>query len=280
MSVPGRVTFLGTGTSQGVPVIACECPVCRSTDPRDKRLRPSIHLDVPGRASLIVDTTPDFRQQALAHGVRRVDAVLLTHAHADHILGFDEIRRFNVIQGGPVPCYGNGFCLDILKRTFYYVFDGLPRLGGGVPQVDVHEVGTGAFVVNGIRVVPVPLWHGRMPILGFRFGTLAYLTDCNRIPDESWQLVANVDTLVIDALRDEPHTTHFTVNEALDAIARIRPRRAYLTHMTHDLGYEQTRARLPDGVELAYDGLVLDVDVEVTDVTEGTEATGSHGVTG
>jgi len=225
MRVPACLTFLGTGTSQGVPVIACECQVCRSTDPRDKRLRPSIYLDVPGRASLIVDTTPDFRQQALAYRVRRVDAVLFTHAHADHILGFDEIRRFNAIQGGPVPCYANGFCLDILKRTFYYVFDGLPRLGGGVPQVDVYEVGTDPFVVSGIRVVPVPLWHGRMPILGFRFGSFAYLTDCNRIPGESWELVENVDTLVIDALRDEPHTTHFTVAEALDAIARIRPRR-------------------------------------------------------
>ena len=270
MSAPGRVTFLGTGTSQGVPVIACACPVCRSTDPRDKRLRPSIYLDVPGRASLIVDTTPDFRQQALTHGIRRIDAVLFTHAHADHILGFDELRRFNTLQGGPVPCYGNGFCLDILKRTFYYVFDGLPRLGGGVPQVQIHEVSTDPFTVGGVRIVPVPLWHGRIPILGFRFGSFAYLTDCNRIPEESWERIAGVETLVIDGLRDEPHTTHFTVAEALEAIARIAPRRAYLTHMTHDLGYEATSARLPGGIELAYDGLVLDVDVEVTNMTDTT----------
>jgi phosphoribosyl 1,2-cyclic phosphate phosphodiesterase len=262
MRVPGRVTFLGTGTSQGVPVIACECPVCQSTDPRDTRLRPSIYVDVPGHASLLVDTTPDFRQQALRYGIRRLDAVLFTHAHADHILGFDELRTFNARQGGPIPCYANGFCLDILKRTFYYVFDGVPRLGGGVPQVDVHEIGSEPFTVAGIRVMPVPLWHGRMPILGYRFGNFAYLTDCNRIPDESWERVAGVDTLVIDGLRDEPHTTHFTVAEAIDAIARIAPRRAYLTHMTHDLGYAATNARLPPGVELAYDGLRLDIEVD------------------
>jgi len=263
MRVPARVTFLGTGTSQGVPVIACECPVCRSTDPRDKRLRPSIFIEVPGRASLLVDTTPDLRQQALMYGIRRIDAILFTHAHADHILGFDEIRQFNFLQGGPVPCYANRLCLDILKRTFSYAFDGLPRLGGGVPQVQAHEVGSEPFIVDGVRIVPVSLWHGRMPILGFRLGSFAYLTDCNRIPDESWERVSAVDTLVIDGLRDEPHTTHFTVAEAVEAIVRIAPRRAYLTHMTHDLGYAATSARLPAGVELAYDGLVLDVNVEV-----------------
>ena len=277
MRVPARVTFLGTGTSQGVPVIACECAVCRSTNPRDQRLRPSIYVDVPGRASLLVDTTPDFRQQALTYGIRRIDAILFTHAHADHILGFDDIRQFNFLQGGAVPCYANGFCLDILRRTFYYAFDGIPRLGGGVPQVHAHEVGTDPFAVKNVRIVPVPLWHGPMPILGFRFGSFAYLTDCNRIPDESWPLVTGVETLVIDGLRHEPHTTHFTVAEAVAAIARIAPRRAFLTHMTHDLGYAETNARLPAGVELAYDGLVLGVDVEVTEGTEIADFTPSHG---
>jgi phosphoribosyl 1,2-cyclic phosphate phosphodiesterase len=271
MNVPARVTFLGSGTSHGIPVIGCECAVCRSPDPRDNRLRPSIFIQVPGYASLLVDTTPDFRQQALRHGIRRVDAVLFTHAHADHILGFDELRRFNTLQGASIPCYGNGFCLDILKRTFYYVFDGLPRLGGGIPQVDVHEVGSEPFLATRVRVVPVPLWHGRMPILGFRLGTFAYLTDCNRIPDESWALVEGIETLVIDALRDEPHTTHFTVADALEAIERIAPRRAFLTHMTHDLGHAATTARLPRGVELSYDGLELDVEVDID--REGTELT-------
>jgi phosphoribosyl 1,2-cyclic phosphate phosphodiesterase len=236
--------------------------VCRSTDPRDKRLRPSIYLDVPTHAKLLVDTGPDLRQQALAHEVTRVDAVLFTHGHADHILGLDEVRRFNAIQGGAIPCYANAETWETLRRTFSYIFDGMPRLGGGIPQLEVLEIG-GPFTVHGVRVIPVPLWHGHMPVLGFRFGNFAYLTDCNRLDDEAWELVRGIDTLVIDALRDRPHSTHFSVQEALDVIARIGPRRAFTTHMTHDLGHAATSARLPAGVELAYDGLVLDVSVDV-----------------
>ena len=260
--VSARVTFLGTGTSAGVPVIGCTCGVCRSADPRDRRSRPSIHVDVPGCASLLVDTSPDLRQQALAFGLTRVDAVLYTHSHADHILGLDEIRRFNAMQGTAIPCYAAPAAWESIRRTFYYAFDGVARQGGGVPRVEAHELDGRPFTVSGVRVVPVPLWHGQTPILGFRFGSFAYLTDCSALPDSSWPLVAGVDTLVIDALRDKKHTTHFTVAEALEAIARIAPRRAYLTHMAHDLGHAETSARLPPAVELAYDGLVLDVSVD------------------
>lgn len=263
MTLSARITFLGTGTSSGIPMIGCACAVCRSTDPRDRRLRPSIHVDVEGRAAILVDTGPDLRQQVLTHGVARVDAVLFTHSHADHILGLDEIRRFNFVQEAPIPCYATAAAWEGIRRTFHYVFDGLPRQGGGIPKIDAHDI-DGPFTIAGVRVVPVPLWHGPMPILGFRFGSFAYLTDCSAIPDDSWPLVAGVDTLVIDALRDKKHSTHFTVAEALEAIARIAPRRAYLTHMAHQLGHAETSARLPAGVELAYDGLVLDALVDAS----------------
>ena len=263
MTLSAKITFLGTGTSSGVPMIGCTCSVCRSTDPRDRRLRTSIHVDVRGRASILVDTSPDLRQQVLAHGIARLDAVLFTHSHADHILGLDDIRRFNFIQEAPIPCYATPSAWETIRQMFSYAFDGVPRQGGGIPKIDAHDI-DGPFTIAGVRVVPVPLWHGRLPIVGFRFGSFAYLTDCSAIPDDSWSLVAGVDTLVIDALRDRKHSTHFTVAEALDAVARIAPRRAYLTHMAHDLGHAGTSARLPAGVELAYDGLVLDATVEAS----------------
>ena len=254
--------MLGTGTSHGVPMIGCSCATCRSTDPRDRRLRPSIYIDVPGHAHVLIDTATDLRQQALRHDISHVDAVLFTHAHADHILGLDDLRSFNALQGTPIPCYANHQAWDTIRRQFSYVFEGPLQMGGGVPQLTTNEI-TGPFFIRGIRIVPVPLWHGKLPILGFRFGNFAYLTDCNRIPDESWPLVNGVEILVLDALRDEPHETHFTLGEAVAAVRRISPARTYFTHMTHDLPHAKTNARLPRGIELAYDGLVLDIEVDV-----------------
>jgi phosphoribosyl 1,2-cyclic phosphate phosphodiesterase len=260
--VPARVTFLGTGTSHGVPMIACECAVCRSTDPKDTRLRASVYMDVPDRQRILVDTSPDLRQQAITHRLMRVDAVIYTHSHADHILGLDELRRFNAVQGAAVNCYATQATWDHIRKTFHYVFDTTPQLGGGIPRLSSHLI-EGPLVLGGVKVVPIPLWHGRMPVLGFRFGRFAYLTDCNRLDDAAWPLLEGVDTLVVDALRDRPHPTHFTVAEAVGVIEKVGPRRAFLTHMTHDLGHVATNATLPAGVELAYDGLVLDVDVDV-----------------
>jgi phosphoribosyl 1,2-cyclic phosphate phosphodiesterase len=263
VSVPARVICLGTGTSSGVPMIGCACAVCRSTDPRDSRLRPSIYIDVPGHTTMLVDAGTDLRQQMLTHRIARVDAILFTHAHADHVMGLDDVRRFNSIQSGPIPCYADARTWESLQGTFAYVFETKPRTeGGGVPKLQPHTI-DGPFRVGGVGVVPVPLWHGSLPILGFRFGNFAYLTDCNRLDEAAWPLVAGVDTLVIDALRDRPHTTHFSVAEALEASARIGARRTYFTHMCHDLGYAATNARLPAGVELAYDGLMLDIEVDL-----------------
>jgi len=258
--IEARVTMLGTGTSHGIPMIGCNCATCRSTDPRDRRLRPSIYIDVPDRLRMLIDTATDLRQQVLRHEITRVDAVLYTHAHADHILGLDDLRSFNALQGSPIPCYANREAWDAIRRQFSYVFEGPLQTGGGVPQVTANEI-FGTFFVRGVKVVPVPLMHGKLPILGFRVGNFAYQTDCNRIPDESWDLVDGVDILVLDALRDEPHETHFTVAEALEVVQRISPMRTYLTHMTHDLPHAKTNARLPESVELAYDGLVFDIEV-------------------
>jgi phosphoribosyl 1,2-cyclic phosphate phosphodiesterase len=261
--LPARITFLGTGTSTGVPMIGCHCAVCRSPDPRDRRLRPSIYVDVPGRAGILVDTTPDLRQQALTYDVPRVDAVLFTHAHADHIMGLDDLRRYNFMQQAPIPCYATPPVWEEIRKTFHYVFGEAPKQGGGVPKLAPREI-DGPFEVAGVRVVPVPLWHGSLPIVGFRFGSFAYLTDCSAIPDESWRLVEGVETLVLDALRERKHSTHFTVEEAVAVAGRVGPRQVYLTHMAHDLGYVDTNARLPRGIALAYDGLVVDAGVEAS----------------
>jgi phosphoribosyl 1,2-cyclic phosphate phosphodiesterase len=252
-----KVTFLGTGTSHGVPMIGCACATCRSTDPRDSRLRPSIFIDAPD-ARILVDAGPDLRAQALAHRLVRVDAILFTHGHADHILGIDDVRRFNAIQSQPIPCYGDEQTLADIRATFGYVFNPATPKGGGLPQLELFRV-MGPFCVGPHDVQPIPLWHGRRAILGFRLGRFAYLTDCSAIPDESWPLLTGLDVVVLDALRERPHPTHFSLSDAIAAARRIGAAHTYFTHMCHDLPHQPTCERLPDGVTLAYDGLVLDV---------------------
>jgi phosphoribosyl 1,2-cyclic phosphate phosphodiesterase len=253
-----RITFLGTGTSHGVPMIGCDCGTCRSADPRDRRWRPSVFIETDDGHTVLVDAGPDLRAQALAFGIRRVDAILFTHGHADHILGLDEVRRFNAIQQRPMACFGDEPTLADIRRTFGYVFDAATPRGGGLPELELFTI-AGPFCVGRQEVVPVPIFHGHRRITGLRLGSFAYLTDCSRIPDDSWALLEGLDLLVLDALRDRPHPSHFSLGEAVEAARRIAPRRVCFTHMCHDLSHEATCARLPAGMELAYDGLAIDL---------------------
>ena len=241
-------------------MIGCPCETCQSTDPRDRRLRPSIHIAVEGGPHLLVDTGTDLRQQALNNNLARVDAILYTHSHADHIMGLDEVRRFNILQGGAIPAYADPRTMEDVRRTFAYIFSPPPKQGGRIPQIDLRAI-DGPFDVGGIAVTPVPLLHGARPILGFRIGSFAYLTDCNHIPEDSWPLLGDLEVLVLDALRHRPHSTHFTVAQALEVVDRLAPRRTWFTHICHDLPHVATNAALPAGVELAYDGLTFEIAI-------------------
>lgn len=248
-----RVTVLGCGTSTGVPVIGCRCPVCTSSDPRNRRLRAGLRLEADGRV-ILVDTPTDLRQQALAFGIDRVDAVVYTHAHVDHTFGIDELRVFTFRQREAIPCYGNAEAIGRIRESFAYIFeDG--QEGGGKPRITLHEI-SGPFRAAGLEMVPVPVEHGDLEVYGYRVGDFAYVTDCNRIPDASFELLAGVEILILDALRFDPrHPTHFTVAEACAAAARIGAAKTYFTHLNHDVDYGKPKYPLPDTVELAYDGL-------------------------
>jgi len=251
---------MGSGTSMGVPTLGCPCRVCHSQDLRDNRTRPSVLLS-RGERNVLIDTTPDFRQQALREKLQRLDAVVYTHSHADHILGFDDIRPFNMRQGSAMPVYGSTETLAALQRVFAYAFQP-PAPGITIPQVELHTI-DGPFDLLDTAWTPVWAEHGSMPVLGFRVGRLGYLTDFSRLPDASKPLLADLDELVLDALRDIPHPMHQTVQQALDLVAELRPKRAWFTHIAHDLPHEETNQRLArqgfSHVHLAYDGLRFEV---------------------
>ena len=244
----------------GVPTIGCHCAVCTSGDPRDNRMRTSVLLSRNGQ-NVLIDTTPDFRTQALRAGINQLEAVLLTHGHADHVMGFDDLRPLGLGRSQPMPVYGNKQAFDIVRRAFSYAFDGKPKLST-VPSVILKEI-DGPFELLGVKITPIPLVHGEMTVLGFRFGRGAYLTDFNSVPESSLALLQDLDDVILDALRDTPHPMHQTVQQALALVEKIKPKRAWFTHIAHDLGHAATNQRLRNqghaNIQLAYDGLQLEI---------------------
>jgi phosphoribosyl 1,2-cyclic phosphate phosphodiesterase len=261
----GQLTFLGTGTSMGVPTLGCDCAVCTSSDPRDRRLRPSVLVrwQEGGRErAVLIDTGPDFREQALRHGIVHIDAVLYTHAHADHILGMDDLRPLSFIafrESGPIPLYVTEETEAVMRRIFDYTFAPDATYPNRA-KVTLEPVGD-EVSVHGIRFGRVPVRHGRLEIAGYRFGNTAYLTDVSGIPEESYALLEGVENLVISALRHKPHPSHATVQQALGWSARIGARRTWLTHIAHELGHQATNRSLPEDVQLAYDGLTFPIQL-------------------
>jgi phosphoribosyl 1,2-cyclic phosphate phosphodiesterase len=253
-----ELLFLGTGTSAGIPMIGCHCEVCSSTDPKDHRTRPSVVIS-SGGVSVLVDTSPELRLQCVANRIDMIDAVVITHAHADHIMGLDDVRRFNILRQGPLDVWADARTFSTLSRCFGYAFqEPKPELKVFRPHL-VHRELTGEFTIGPMRWQPIHLFHGQMPVLGFRVGRLAYCTDVNRIPQESFELLADLDLLVLDALQFKPHTTHFSLDEALAVVERVKPKQVRFTHIAHALGHAAVNARLPAGIQLAYDGERLTV---------------------
>ncbi len=255
------ITFLGTGTSQGVPFVACDCPVCLSADSRDKRLRSSILVEAEDTIFL-VDTTPDLRTQALRHGLRRLDAAIFTHSHTDHVAGFDDLRRFCELGDRPMPIYASPHTLADLRRIFYYAFDGQHAFRNYV-RPDPHEV-TGPFQIGSVEVIPAEVPHGRMLVYGYIFARqgrklAAYFSDCHHVPPAIIEDILGIPVLIIDALRHEPHPSHLSLNEALGVAAAAEARQTWLTHIGHDLGHVETEKILPPHARLAYDGLRIEI---------------------
>lgn len=248
-----KITFLGTGTSQGIPLIACGCEVCNSSNPKDNRLRVSVMIEVDGK-NMVIDSGPDFRQQMLRENVKTLEAVVFTHEHKDHVAGLDDVRAFNYFSGKHMDVYANEQVQVALKREFHYVFSGdnYP----GIPRINVHTIDTAPFDVSGVKFIPIQVLHYQLPVLGFRVNDFTYITDANFISDEEIEKIKGTKVLVLNALRRSKHISHFTLEEALELVKKINPEKAYFTHISHQLGlHDEVSKELPSNVELAYDGL-------------------------
>lgn len=252
-----KITFLGTGTSQGVPVIGCDCPVCRSLDYRDKRLRSSVHITV-NNTSLVIDTGPDFRQQMLRERIKKLDAILYTHAHKDHIAGLDDVRAFNFLQQRDMPVYGTLNVHKQLQTEFHYAFE--EHKYPGIPQLDLIEIGDKSFTIENVKVIPLPVLHYKLPVMGFRVGDFSYITDANNIPESTFEKLKGTKVLALNALQKEKHLSHFNLSEALEVAGKIGAKQTYFIHISHKLGTQKSvEKELPDSVALGYDGLTIEL---------------------
>lgn len=251
-----KITILGCGTSTGVPVIGCKCEICASKDIKNKRTRSSL-LVTANNKNILIDTSTDLRHQALSHNIERVDAVLYTHPHADHIHGIDELRSFNMIQKGPIPCYGNEFTISRIREIFNYIFT-KNESDSWKPELETFLI-SAPFDLFGFLIQPINVYHGRMRIFGFRINNFAYITDCSAIPDDSKKELLGLDLLILDALRHKPHPTHFSIQEAVRIGTELKSKRVILTHLSHNLNYSETNKTLPAGFELAYDGMEMEI---------------------
>lgn len=252
-----NVTFLGTGTSQGVPVIACDCPVCRSLDYRDKRLRVSVLVETSGK-TFVIDTGPDFRQQMLRENVRKLDAVVYTHQHKDHTAGLDDVRAYNYLQKKDMPLYGRQEVLNHIKNEFYYAFG--ENVYPGVPRLQLNRIESEPFEIEGVPFIPIQVMHHRLPVLGFRVGDFTYITDANYISETEMDKIRGSKVVVVNALQREPHISHFTLSQAIELVQQLDVPQAYFTHMSHKIGlHASLEKELPENIHLAYDGLKLKI---------------------
>lgn len=259
-----KITVLGSGTSQGIPIVGCTCAACTSNDTKDKRLRVSVFVETDVNFNgkplyILIDTSPDFRQQMLQYKITDIDAVLYTHFHIDHIMGLDDIRQINQLHHKAVDLYANRETAYRLKQTFSYIFDENTYKGGGIPQVNLHTLDTQPFEIAGQKIIPLEYKHGPTTVFGYRIGDFAYMTDCNFIPEKEFSKLNGLKVLIIDALRYRRHETHFSVDEAIEVSKRINAEKTYFTHMTHDIVHSEASVKLPAGIEFAFDGLTLEI---------------------